>query len=172
MNIRPCRRSDAAPLAALAIQVWLHTYAREGINGPMARFVLEQFTPDYFRRIQQADHLQLLLAHEGALLRGFITIDLEAVSEAGPGYGYEIVTLYVQEPFQGQGLGSALLERVSAEYGYPHWLRTWVHNGPAISWYQGRGFEEVGETAFILEGEAHTNLILARGAARPLKTPS
>ncbi len=48
MHIRPGQPEDAENLAALAIQVWLHTYATEGISSTISSYVLSEFTPKRF----------------------------------------------------------------------------------------------------------------------------
>lgn len=40
--------TDAANLAALSIEVWLHTYARDGIRQAFSDYVLREFTAERF----------------------------------------------------------------------------------------------------------------------------
>jgi hypothetical protein len=44
MLIRQGQHRDAVNLSALAIQVWLHTYATEGISSLISHYVLSEFT--------------------------------------------------------------------------------------------------------------------------------
>ena len=48
LHIRPPIAADAPALAALSIQVWLDTYATEGVSDLIARYVLDEFTPAAF----------------------------------------------------------------------------------------------------------------------------
>lgn len=75
--------------------------------------------------------------------------------------GFEIEKLYVQEHFQGRGIGKALLSEVTIRYGSTFWLSTWIHNEKAIGFYQHLGFVDIGKKYFELEGESHCNRVLA-----------
>lgn len=114
-SIRAARSSDAACLAALAAQSWLHTYARQGIRPPIARYVHEHLTPDAFREtIERNDAMTLVTDIDGHLV-GYAVLELDK-----PCPGYESATahldkLFVQEHFVGRGLGFGLLERARRE---------------------------------------------------------
>jgi len=58
--------------------------------------------------------------------------------------GYEIYTLYVQEHFQGLGLVKTMLYEMIKNYGDNFCLSTWVHNTPAIEFYNYLGFKDIG----------------------------
>jgi diamine N-acetyltransferase len=93
-------------------------------------------------------------------LLGYLRINLKAQCKEAT--GYEIVTFYVQEYFQNKGVGKALLNFVWEIYGSSCWLTTWIHNTPAISFYEHLGFKKVGYTYFNLDNEKHKNHILAK----------
>ena len=75
--------------------------------------------------------------------------------------GYEIDTLYVQEHFQGQGLGKEMLLQMAKYFGDTYWLSTWVYNLSAIAFYKYLGFEDIGKIMFHLGDELHENRVLA-----------
>ena len=162
--IRHSTDQDFENLTALAIQVWLHTYARDGIRDKISGYVLSRFTPDYFKGIHGSVSQKILVAEENSHLVGFITLDLEARCSQLNVPGYEIVTLYVQEFFQGKGIGTSLVAAAIKEYGKNLWLTTWVKNELGIRFYKKSGFHEAGIAFFDLEGEKHENFILAKNA--------
>jgi hypothetical protein len=47
-HIRPAQPEDAKALAVLATQVWLHTYATEGVTVEIAEYVLSELRPEKF----------------------------------------------------------------------------------------------------------------------------
>jgi ribosomal protein S18 acetylase RimI-like enzyme len=166
--IRPARAEDAHNLAALAIQVWLHTYATDGIREALSRYVLAEFTPARFlERIADPDRL-LLVAEDGIHLLGYAGLDFAAAPEAGAGARTELATLYVQEHFAGRGIGGRLLaaaaEAASGRRGSPAlWLSVYHRNDRALAFYRKQGFTERGAFDFEFGGERHRNLVLARG---------
>jgi len=53
LQLRSAAATDAHALAALAIQVWLDTYATDGVNELLGRHVLDAFTPSGFAALAQ-----------------------------------------------------------------------------------------------------------------------
>jgi ribosomal protein S18 acetylase RimI-like enzyme len=167
MEIRPALPTDAQNLAALAIQVWLHTYATQGLRDALSAYVLEAFTPGTFRtRMEDPRHLLLVVEHDRHLV-AYAELDFEAPREDVLGVSTELATLYVQEHFAGQGLGKRLLEACaeatrrrtgSASY----WLSVYHGNANAIGFYRKQGFTERGAFDFEFGGEKHRNLVMAR----------
>lgn len=167
MLIRPARSEDAQNLAALAIQVWLHTYATEGIRDALSAFVLAEFTPDTFRARMRDPRRQLLVAEHNGHLVGYAELDFEAPREDVPGIRTELATLYVQEHFAGQGLGKRFLEACAEEAlrrteSDAYWLSVYHGNTNAIAFYRKHGFTERGAFDFEFGGERHRNLVMAR----------
>ncbi len=161
MIIRNVQENDFRNLAALAIQVWLHTYATDGIEDKISKFVLTQFTPEYFERIYKSKHQDLLVAIIDNHLVGFITIDLGSRCNIDDYEGYEVITLYVQEHFQGKAIGPQLLNAMMDKHGPKLWLSTWVHNDNAKMFYEKFGLKEIGTIPFNLQGEMHENIVFA-----------
>jgi diamine N-acetyltransferase len=63
-SIRQGTIGDAHRLAALSIQVWLDTYAKNGIGEAVARYVLTTFSPQSFVQLAADDTAILLVAEE------------------------------------------------------------------------------------------------------------
>jgi ribosomal protein S18 acetylase RimI-like enzyme len=77
----------------------------------------------------------------------------------------EIETLYIQEHYSGQGIGSALLKQVQLDAkkrsgNNQVWLTVNADNQRAINFYRKFSFAHAGETFFELEGTKHRNLVL------------
>ena len=162
MVVRDANEQDFLNLSALAIQVWLHTYATDGVRDAISGFVLSEFTPEVFRRIHESESQQILVAiHDGHLV-GFVTVALDSRCGVEGIDGFEVKTLYVQEHFHGKGIGTTLLDEAARRYGESLWLTTWIKNTPAIGFYEAYGLARVGTAYFHLEGEAHENVVLAR----------
>ncbi|GAB3251702.1 GNAT family N-acetyltransferase [Chitinimonas naiadis] len=162
--IRPAEQKDCLNLAALSLQVWLHTYAMEGMRDEISRYALTTFTPDYFAQRIASPRYRLYVKTSGYHLLGFISVDLAASCPVDANAGLEVETLYVHVHFKGQSIGSQLLRTALAELGPKLWLTTWVHNTQAIGFYRAFGFTDIGATWFEMEGEQHENRVLAYAA--------
>ncbi|STR45819.1 GNAT family N-acetyltransferase [Iodobacter fluviatilis] len=159
---RPATAADAQNLAALAIQVWLHTYATSGIRQDISAYVLSAFTPDKFTTLINDPRYQLLITEINQHLVAYAQIDF--ASEDQPEFGsVELQTLYVQEAFTGQGLGSKLLaycEEIIADRTY--WLSSNSNNHRAIAFYARQGFVQHGVTYFEFGGNQYENKVLVK----------
>jgi ribosomal protein S18 acetylase RimI-like enzyme len=164
--VRPAVEADAHTLAALAIQVWLGTYATEGVNDLLARYVLDAFTPSKFAALTKDADACLLVAEVDSYLVGYALLRFSAIQPLVPEADSELCTLYVQEPFTGAGVGSALLQKARASVRERTgtealWLLVNVKNRRACGFYAKHGFVEKGLTHFVLGEGRHENHVLA-----------
>ena len=157
--IRAAELKDCNRLTALSLQVWLDTYAVDGINEEIAAYVLSLFTPEKFEAILADDNYRALVYTEDGCLRGYVLVNLNGRFQ-GEENGFEIDKLYVQAPFQGRGIGRALLGAVQEKYGSPFWLYTWVRNR-SIGFYKHYGFKDIGRYDLHFESGVVENRVLA-----------
>ncbi|MBW8843625.1 MAG: GNAT family N-acetyltransferase [Burkholderiales bacterium] len=167
-SLRPARLDDAATLSALAIQVFLDTYAAEGVRPDLAREALREYAVDAFDARLREPARRFVLAERGTGLLGFAELTLtDQAAPAGGVTGSELIRLYVQPAAQGSGLGRQLIraaETVAAEAGLPAlWLTAWDGNHRALAFYARQGYADVGATSYSFEGNRYGNRVLARG---------
>lgn len=163
-SIRQATPADAEILAAMATQVWLHTYATEGISTVIARYVLAEFSAAKFAAIVSHEHSAVLVAEVNAHAVGYALLNVGAACVSGGSF-VEVASLYVQEHFTGKGIGSALLrecqELAQQRTGSAAvWLTVNAKNYPAIAFYKKHGLAQTGTTYFELGGEKHENHVL------------
>ena len=121
--IREASIDDSMNLAALSIQVWLHTYATQGIRKEISKYAMQQFTAQYFESIFLNPSHQILVFIKEHHLVGYIMVNIESIWQ-DKSNGYEIDKLYVQEHFQGKGIGRNLISEMALRYGETCWLST------------------------------------------------
>jgi ribosomal protein S18 acetylase RimI-like enzyme len=164
--IRVATAEDASNLAALSIQVWLHTYTKQGLRNALSNYVLEEFTREKMATAIADRNTLIAIFERGPALLGYVKIHLAAPCEQDESLTSEIATLYVQEHFAGKGIGTSLLEFALAHCrdskGRGAWLKVNHENLAAISFYEKHRFRKLGSTFFHLENETHENYVLAR----------
>lgn len=168
VRLRPAVTIDALCLSVLAMQVFLDTYATEGIRPAIAREVLGACsTPAFDAAIADTATTRITVAERNGHLVGFAQLTLgatQALVPAGP--AAELLRLYVQEPFTGTGVGTRLLasaERQAQLAGATLlWLTPWVHNHRALAFYGRRGYLDQGQTWFDSKGESHENRLMTK----------
>ncbi|MCM5557042.1 GNAT family N-acetyltransferase [Pleomorphomonas sp. JP5] len=159
--------TDAANLAALSIEVWLHTYARDGIRQAFSDYVLREFTAERFVGHVADPRGAVLKCERGPYLLGYLLLDFDAACPTVPGLKGEIATLYVRSRHAREGIGTGLLAE-AADLGRARglerfWLAVNHENAPALRFYEAQGFSRHGSRDFELDGERHENFILVRG---------
>lgn len=159
--IRTAVEADCMSLTALSIQVWLHTYATEGVSDDLAREALSTFTPAYFQSIIADPDYRLFVEVDGDNLLGYILLDLDSRCAEENYGGVEVDTLYVQEHFHGRGIGRALLDHAIDTVGARLWLTAWAGNTRALAFYNSYGFVDIGTAWHEFEEQKYENRILA-----------
>ena len=166
-ELRAAQAEDALCLSVLAMQVYLDTYATQGIRAAIARDVQAQFSTAVFEQLLRREDTWLQVAEQRGHLIGFAQNTWGATHTlATARRPAELARLYVQEPFTAKGVGTALLHR--AEHAAHSrgcdvlWLTPWVHNLRALAFYARRGYADHGVTVHLIEGEAHGNCVFAK----------
>lgn len=164
-QLRVARAEDAARLAVLGAQVWMHTYVSGGVSDEVAAYVLERFSPAQMAALLADAERHVLVAEGPGGLLGYATLHLNAPRE---GMTVELETLYLQASAHGSGLGQALLAAVRQAVpalqpgggGQALWFSVNARNERALRFYRRAGAVEFGETYFELGEGRHRNLLM------------
>jgi diamine N-acetyltransferase len=162
--IRQALPGDAECLAVLATQVWLHTYATDGISPVIARYVLDELSVSKFAAILTETNSAMLIAeiNSHTVDYALVIVDTPCLSGCST---VKVASLYVQEHFARQGIGAALLRQCqqiarqrtgSSDY----WLTVNAQNFPAIAFYAQQGLVKTGTAYFELGGEKYENHVM------------
>ncbi|MEJ6472978.1 N-acetyltransferase [Pseudoalteromonas piscicida] len=144
--IRSATYEDAQSLAALSIQVWLDTYAVEGLRQEYAEYALSTFTQAYFTSLLQREEISIYVAvHQGAI-QGYVQANNHSKYHQQD-LGFEVEKLYVLSRFQGLGIGRRLLSHMVEKLGERYWLYTWVEN-KSNRFYEKLGLKLIGKHHF------------------------
>jgi ribosomal protein S18 acetylase RimI-like enzyme len=167
VEIRGARPSDAECLAALAVQVWLQTYATDGVSPTIAKYVAGDFTAARLGALIADSSRTVIVAEIGEHRVGYAVLGFrrEAPRQESD---VELETLYVQPNFARRGIGSMLLrsaEDNANERGRRRglWLKTNAKNSHAIRFYEYHGYARAGLAYFELGDEKHENIVFIGG---------
>jgi GNAT superfamily N-acetyltransferase len=167
ITIRTARPDDAPCLGVLSTQVFLDTYARQGIRRAIASEVLSLHSVAAYEALLADGGVTILLAERAGHLIGFSQV---RNGERGPmvpvAAASELRRLYVQEPFTGRGVGRDLLrqaEKAAAARGAEMlWLTAWEGNTRALQFYPRCGYDDLGATVYTIEGEDFPNRVFGK----------
>lgn len=166
-HVRLATHDDALCLSVLATQVFLDTYATEGVRPAIAREVTTSYSPCSFERAVSDAPTRLSVAERAGHIIGFAQVTLGVSHALAPaGIQAELLRLYVQERFTGRGVGTKLLneaeDQARSADATVMWLTPWVHNHRALAFYARREYQDCGLTYFTFEGESHENRVCAK----------
>ncbi|MFA9370890.1 MAG: GNAT family N-acetyltransferase [Labilibaculum antarcticum] len=165
--IRKATLSDLNSLAVLKQQVWISTYATNGLIEEFSNYVLSEYSAENVREsITDKNKLTLIALNDGCII-GCVEILLtpkNPIKKIKP--CIEISTFYILERFQGVGIGKKLLTECLNEIEKLNhdkvWLTVYYKNQQAIDFYQKQGFNHIGKMDFMLGKDKHMNYIMIK----------
>jgi ribosomal protein S18 acetylase RimI-like enzyme len=164
LTVRLARPDDALCLGVLSTQVFLDTYARQGINAAVAGEALRLHSVGAYQSLLANPGVTVLVAERGGNLIGFSQVAHGRGDPRVPHFAAaELCRLYVQEGFTGRGLGRDLLRQTEkaaiARGAEMLWLKAWAGNGRALSFYPRCGYDELGDTVYTIDGVDYPNKV-------------
>lgn len=169
-HIRPATPADASTIGAMAIHIWLHTYATRGLSKGAADYLWQCFQPEQIASQMASDQYRFLIGERGRYLLGFAVLHFDAPCPYDATVTTELEKLYVHSHVKAQGLGKQLLlhaETLAMEQtARPLWLSANAQNHAALGFYEHLGYRSSGLINFELEGELHPNHVLLAPANR------
>lgn len=166
-HLRPGAPEDSQPIAALAVQVFLDTYATEGVRPDLAREAFTEYSVEAFAARLQEPARRFIVAEQAGGIVGFAEfITTPRRAPAGAVVGARLVRLYIQPRFQRSGKGRRLLqaaESAASSLGLSaFWLTAWEGNHRARSFYEAVGCEDIGGTSYSFQGHDDANRVFAK----------
>lgn len=165
--IRKAELKDAENLTVLKQQVWIATYAVEGIRTEFSSYVLSAFTTENIKKTMLDSDYVTLVAEIDNHIIGCVEVKLhpEVVIIAVKDLP-EITVLYVLERFCGLGIGQKLMNAafdVVKEKGFTStWLSVLYSNERALNFYRKNYFEDVDKIYFEMGGNRYENRVMLR----------
>lgn len=163
--IRSADIIDIENITVLKQQVWISTYAVEGIRSEFSNYVLSEFTSKNIRKTILDREKKILIAEIDNHIIGCVEIDFNSKCPIPIGQNYpEITELYVLERFSGIGVGSELLVEVMAVLRKRNITNTWLtvyhKNERALEFYKKKDFKMIGITEFEMDGNKYENKVM------------
>ena len=166
-TVRDAITEDALCIGVLGMQVFLDTYATQGIRDSIANEALQAFAPQTIAHLMAQPGLSLLVAESNGHLVGFAQVKLNASHPmiTAPDAA-ELQRLYIQERFTGLGIGYRLLQaaeqRAALGAASVLWATVWVGNERALGFYPRRGYAVLGSPTYTFQGETHDNRLFGK----------
>lgn len=167
LSLRLATSEDALRIAVLGMQVFLDTYATEGVRDALAREALNSFSPKTISALIARLDTSLIVAESKGHLVGFAQFETQTDHPMilDPDAA-ELQRLYVQERFTGHGIGGRLLalaeQHACAKKASMLWATVWVGNLRALAFYPKQGYAHIGSPIYELQDEVHANALFRK----------
>ena len=167
ITFRPATADDALCLGVLSTQVFLDTYATQGIRAAVANEVLALHSVAVHEALLADADVTILVAECAGHMIGFSQVrDGAGHPQVRAAAASELRRLYVHERFTGRGVGRDLLrqaEKAAAARGAEMlWLTAWEGNARALLFYPRCGYEHLGDTVYTIAGEDFANRLFGK----------
>ena len=167
ITFRPATSDDALCLGVLSTQVFLDTYATQGIRRAVANEALALHSVAAYEALLADAGVTILLAECAGHLVGFSQVeDGEGHAQVPAAAASELRRLYVQERFTGRGLGRDLLrqaEKAAAARGAEMLLAHGVGRQRArAAVLSALRLRRSGGTVYTIEGEEFPNRLFGK----------
>ena len=170
VQVRQGEGGDAVCISGLAMQVFLATYATQGIRASLVYEMNDSLAVDKIRALLARRDTTFLLAEKAGHLLGFAQVTVDGTPPDGVELkSAELNRLYVLERFTGYRIGRVLLERaeqLALRKGVSAmWLTAWTGNERALVFYPRMGYKEAGTTQFTFGKESYENQVFMKRLA-------
>lgn len=168
MEIRPARRGDAERIAAVARETWHAAYGDVLSADAIDATVDEWYAPASLRAAIDRETGSFVVAEADGETADEVVGYLQADYRESVG-NVVVSRVYVLPDYWGEGVGTAMLERVATEFHEAGYERVsavvLADNELGRVFYDARTFEEVGRQTTTLGGEEYDELIVAADLA-------
>lgn len=165
LAVRRAATDDAQTLAAIGVRAYSYAHADAVHPSDLAKDVVERFDIRRLRRELKNKRHAFLVAVWGGNPVGFAELRSGLAPHPVRSHGsVEIAGLYVAPDWLGYGVGRALLKgslKLSQMQGRQTlWVRSWVGNASALSFFTHAGFEQVGREILTIGNKSTADVVL------------
>jgi GNAT superfamily N-acetyltransferase len=167
LRTRRAALADAEMLARLGARTFRETFGSQNTPENMASYLAKAFDVPVVARELADPNVTYIVGeiedHPAAY--AMVRIVPAPPSVTGP-LPLELVRFYVDRPWHGAGMASALMQACDDEAhrrgARTLWLGVWEKNPRAIRFYEKCGFRDVGSQTFMVGDDPQTDRVMSR----------
>ncbi len=153
-GIRKANTGDSRGIAEVQVDSYRIAYAGSFPETYLARFSYEEQEQDWIDVLAPGtDGIVLVAVSAEKQVMGYALAKIKV--ELYPGFDAEILALHVAQPFQGRGIGTALLKATTAkltERGCSSVMLWTLLGNPARRWYERLQGQLIDEKSYQIDG--------------------
>ena len=154
VQVRRAHLADCLAIAQVQVDSYRTAYAGLFPESYLVQFTYEEQAQDWREWLATlTDEVLLVAVSAEEPVLGYVLA--RAQQDIYPGYDAEILALHVKQPYQGAGVGSALLKAAVGqlqEWGCRSVMLWALQGNPVREWYERLGGKVLGEKRFQVDG--------------------
>lgn len=164
LRIKPVDSDQLPILRELSISTFMHSFAHFNSEANMTHYMSRAFSEDKLLKELLHPNSAFYLAQVESRFGGYMKLNTgSAQSDLSDQNALEVERIYIDAEFQGNGLGSQLMQfaidsATESEKDFI-WLGVWEHNAKAISFYKKLGFYQFDSHPFMLGDDRQIDLL-------------
>lgn len=163
--IRKVTEDDFNTLINISKKTFDDTFRPDNKDEVIDHYLKTSFTKEKMMTQLDNPHSEFYFALIDEQVAGYLKIDTnDAQTENITDNLFEIERIYVDNPFQKQGIGKHLygkaVSRAQDQNIKKIWLGVWEHNHNALDFYKKIGFKHIDSHVFQMGDEAQTDYIM------------
>lgn len=174
-SVRLAQPSDATQLSILAMQCLWQAFPPADAARPQLGAVLDVLTPQRMKLRLAEEFTRIFVAEQNGVLLGYAVVGSAGECPHDNALRSELETVFVQSPYEGQGVGQALLlaaESLAARLGAgPLWLTVNPNNARALRFFERQAYAPIKSNHLDQWRERHISHFMRAPSARPNTKP-
>ncbi|MFD2211692.1 GNAT family N-acetyltransferase [Virgibacillus halophilus] len=167
IHIKKCTLRDLHKLQEISYNTFHDTFKHQNAPENMDAYLEKAFNLKQLEKELSNTASQFFFVCFNHELAGYLKVNMDDAQSEEMGEGsLEIERIYIQHPFQKNGLGKYLLNS-AIEIAMEHhkkkiWLGVWEKNENAIAFYKKNAFIQTGAHSFYMGDEEQIDLIMVK----------
>lgn len=168
ITIRKAEPEDAATIVYFSRKTFLESFGDQTSKKDMEKFLKLQFSVQNLMSEVNRRHITILMAYRLDTLVGYALMrEVQNPPEINSAVkGMELARMYVDAPFKGTGVGSAIMKECISLARLKNkemlWLGVWPKSNRAIDFYAKWGFQKCGSRIFLLGDDPQVDWIMKK----------
>ena len=177
VSIRPVSPADLKILVDLSRKVFFDSFNHLNTPDNMKEYMDRAFNPEQLLSELRNPMSEFYFVTVDDTIAGYLKLNKDtAQSDIRDETSLEIERIYVDQAFQGKGLGAILMtkavERAKDLNLQYIWLGVWEKNTDAKRFYERHGFVEFGNHEFKMGDDVQTDILMRRETVRAVRAVS
>ncbi len=165
ITITPITPQELDQLLLISRRIFQNAFAHLNTEKNMTNYMDRAFAPEQLSKELEHPGSSFYFLRVNGGIAGYLKLnEAAAQSDLHDPESLEIERIYVDDAFQGQGLGARLIEftkeQARARGLQRIWLGVWEKNPAAIRFYERHGFYLFGSHPFVFGDEVQTDLLM------------